>query len=249
MLGQRNAALYGAAPEVSVAREAVPGAEEAEPAPDRMHPVRRPGAVDMRPDRDRYVHVVKPAFDRAVALVALMAAVPLMASAAVAIRLTMGSGVIFVQTRVGKDGRLFRIYKFRTMRPDRRRRDVAVAVERRRTHKHPDDPRLTPVGRFLRKWSLDEVPQFVNVLLGDMSLVGPRPEMVEIVARYEGWQHGRHVVKPGLTGLWQISDRGDLLMHECVERDIEYISRLSWRTDLAIVVRTPAAMVGRRRGY
>jgi lipopolysaccharide/colanic/teichoic acid biosynthesis glycosyltransferase len=205
--------------------------------------------VVIRLNEGLYLQVVKPAVDRIMALAALVVAAPFMAVIALAIRLTMGRGVVFVQTRVGKDGRPFVMYKFRTMRPDRRRHSLTVPVDRRKTHKHPNDPRLTAVGRFLRKWSLDELPQFLNVARGDMSLVGPRPEMVDIVDRYEPWQDRRHAVKPGLTGLWQISDRGDLLMHECVERDIEYIKRLSWRTDLSILLRTPAAMLGSRRGF
>jgi lipopolysaccharide/colanic/teichoic acid biosynthesis glycosyltransferase len=158
--------------------------------------------------------------------------------------------VILRQERVGKSGAVFTIYKFRTMEPDRRLHDVAgFGEERRLTHKHPNDPRLTPVGRFLRKWSLDELPQFWNVVRGEMSLVGPRPELPKIVAGYEPWQHARHWVKPGITGLWQISERGDRVMHECTETDLVYLDEISLTTDLKIMVLTPLAALGLRRGY
>lgn len=193
--------------------------------------------------------MVKPTVDRVLAGALLACSVPILATAAVAVRITMGRGVIYTQPRVGQDGRLFHIYKFRTMHDDRRHEAQAVPVDQRYTHKHPNDPRVTPVGRVLRKWSVDELPQLVNVLLGEMSLVGPRPELVSIVDRYEDWQRERHAVRPGLTGLWQVSERGDRLMHECVELDLEYIRRLSWRTDIEILARTPAAALGHRRGF
>jgi len=102
------------------------------------------------------------------------------------------------------------IYKFRTMRPDRRQAVLPYSgPDRRVCHETDNDPRHTPLGRFLRKYSLDELPQLWNVLVGDMSLVGPRPELVEVVERYESWQRERHRVKPGLTGLWQVTCRGE----------------------------------------
>lgn len=199
--------------------------------------------------RGAYLKTVKPAVDRGLVLILLLCAVPAMAMIAAAIRLTMGNGVIYSQPRVGRNGQVFYIYKFRTMQPDRRGGTRPVEIDRRRTHKHPQDPRVTRVGRFLRKWSLDEIPQFWNVLRGDMSLVGPRPEMVTIVEGYEPWQHARHLVKPGVTGLWQVSERGGLLMHECVALDIEYVRQLSWHTDLRILMSTPSAALGRRKGF
>jgi lipopolysaccharide/colanic/teichoic acid biosynthesis glycosyltransferase len=171
-------------------------------------------------------------------------------AAAAVIRRTMGAPVILRQERVGKAGAVFTIYKFRTMQPDRRVRDLpGFGDERRQTHKHPNDPRLTPVGRFLRKWSLDELPQFWNVVRGEMSLVGPRPEMPKIVAGYEPWQHARHWVKPGITGLWQISERGERMMHECTETDLVYLDEISLKTDVKIMVLTPLAALGLKRGY
>jgi lipopolysaccharide/colanic/teichoic acid biosynthesis glycosyltransferase len=121
--------------------------------------------------------------------------------------------------------------------------------ERRLTHKHPNDPRLTGVGRFLRTWSLDEIPQLWNVCLGHMSLVGPRPEMIAVVKRYDPWQHNRHIVKPGITGLWQVSARGDGPMEAFTHLDLEYIDRLGFVTDLKILLLTIPVACGRRKGY
>lgn len=200
-----------------------------------------------------YEHFVKPVIDRLVALLLCTALAPVMLAVGIAVAVRLGSPVLLRQPRVGKGGREFRVYKFRTMTPDRRT-GADDAGEwggecRRISHKSPDDPRLVPLGRFLRAWSLDELPQLFNVLLGDMSLVGPRPEMVAIVSRYEDWQHQRHVVKPGMTGLWQISERGNGLMHERTDVDLEYVQRVSLRTDLKILLFTIPAALGMHKGY
>ncbi len=192
---------------------------------------------------------MKPVVDRVAGAVLLVVATPLLAAAAAAVWATMGRPVVFVQERVGRHGRRFTMYKFRTMRPDRRRAPQPVGDDRRKTHKSADDPRLTPVGAFLRRWSLDELPQLWNVVNGTMSLVGPRPELPEIVATYEPWQHARHAVKPGLTGLWQVSARGDQMMHEATGLDLEYLERLSFRTDARILLHTLPAALGRRPGF
>ncbi len=197
--------------------------------------------------RGVYVRLVKPAFDRVVGFCTFVVLAPLTVVVALAVRISLGSPVIFRQRRVGRDGEEFDVYKFRTMRRDRRRQQAPVAQDRRENHKSDEDPRHTRVGRFLRKWSLDELPQFWNVVCGDMSLVGPRPELVEIVARYEPWQHLRHVVKPGLTGLWQISSRGAGMMHLHTDIDLEYIEKMSLVTDVKILVLTIPATL-RRRG-
>jgi lipopolysaccharide/colanic/teichoic acid biosynthesis glycosyltransferase len=162
---------------------------------------------------------------------------------------TMGRPAVFKQVRVGRFGREFTVYKFRTMSADRRAGGSGVVdVDRRVNHKSDADPRHTEFGRFLRKWSLDEVPQFWNVALGDMSMVGPRPELPSIVERYEPWQHARHEVKPGLTGSWQVSARGDAPMHEATDIDIDYVDNVTFMQDLSIVARTPAAALGSHKG-
>jgi lipopolysaccharide/colanic/teichoic acid biosynthesis glycosyltransferase len=120
---------------------------------------------------------------------------------------------------------------------------------RRRTHKTPHDPRHTPLGRFLRRYSLDELPQLLNVVRGDLSLVGPRPELPEVVETYAPWQHTRHQVKPGLTGLWQVTERQQHVpMHLHVATDLQYIDQLSPLTDLRILLRTPMVVLGRGQG-
>jgi lipopolysaccharide/colanic/teichoic acid biosynthesis glycosyltransferase len=157
--------------------------------------------------------------------------------------------VLFRQRRVGRRGPNFTVLKFRTMRHE------APAGARQgpcpdHGHKCPNDPRHTRTGKLLRKLSLDEIPQLVNVLRGEMSLVGPRPELPEIVARYEPWQHERHQVKPGLTGLWQVTERGNgKLMWQSTTPDVVYARTISLRTDLSILARTLPALLGKNRGH
>ena len=199
---------------------------------------------------DPYERLVKPVIDRTAGLLLLLVALPIMIPCAIAVTMSLGRPVLLRQRRIGHHGQPFTIYKFRTMRPSRRAaRMPYVGPERRRTHKHPNDPRLTRLGRFLRTWSLDELPQLINVVRGEMSLVGPRPEMVEIVDRYEVWQHRRHEVKPGITGLWQVSARGDAPMHELTAIDLEYLDKVSAWTDLRILLMTVPAAFGLRRGF
>ncbi len=197
--------------------------------------------------RTRYEVWVKPIIDRLFATALLVLALPVLTLCALAIRVNMGPGVLLRQVRVGHLGRVFTLYKFRTMNADRRTDGVPFAgADRRVSHKTPDDPRITPLGRFLRKWSLDELPQLWNVILGDMSLVGPRPELPEIVVGYEPWQHRRHAAKPGLTGSWQVSLRGSSPLHECTDIDIDYVENLRFAEDLKILVMTPTAVLSRR---
>ena len=198
-----------------------------------------------------YERWCKPALDRVLALVFLVVLSPIILLVAVLVKISLGSPVLLRQQRVGRDGKVFDLHKFRTMHADRRRTVLGTAYDggdRRRTHKHPNDPRLTLVGRTLRKWSLDELPQLLDVLGGKLSMVGPRPELVSIVDNYEPWQHARHAVKPGLTGLWQVTARGDGEMHEHTDLDIEYAQRVTFRNDLMIMVRTVPAILA-HKGY
>lgn len=206
-------------------------------------------AVDVR--RTVYNTAFKPLTDRVIAAAMLAVLAPVMLTIALAIRIQMGNPILFRQRRVGLGGEEFDVLKFRTMRPDRRRgqRPYPGTTDRRKIHKTDEDPRHTPLGRFLRKWSLDELPQLINVMRGEMSLVGPRPELVEIVARYEADEvHQRHAVMPGITGLWQISARGDGLMHHNPELDLVYVERQSFLVDTQILFRTPLAALGRGKG-
>ncbi|MBT8216923.1 MAG: sugar transferase [Acidimicrobiia bacterium] len=194
---------------------------------------------------------MKGLIDRVVGLVLAVLTLPIVIPVAIAVFIDLGLPVFLRQERVGINGKVFKVVKFRSMEPDRR--DQAprsfVGTDRRVNHKSEDDPRLTPVGRFIRKWSLDELPQLWNVVMGQMSLVGPRPEMVQIVDRYEPWQHARHQVKPGVTGLWQISARGELPMHEATHIDLEYVDTISFSTDLRILAKTLPAALGSRTGH
>lgn len=197
-----------------------------------------------------YLRRLKPLLDFVGALVLLLLTLPITVACAVAVYVSMGGPVILRQQRVGRFGRVFTVYKFRTMQPDRRQYDVRfTGPERRTSHKREDDPRITSVGRFLRKWSLDELPQWLNVLRGEMSLVGPRPELPKIVAGYERWQHRRHVVRPGITGLWQVSERSDRPLHECTHLDLEYVERASLALDVELLLRTPLSALGRGKGF
>jgi lipopolysaccharide/colanic/teichoic acid biosynthesis glycosyltransferase len=199
-----------------------------------------------------YARYGKRILDLLLAGTALLVALPVLALAALAVRLTMGRPIMFHQERIGLDGRLITVLKLRTMKPDRRRsrmRSRYQGEERRRTHKTAEHPLLTPVGRFLRKYSIDELPQIFNVLRGEMTIVGPRPELAIVVEHYEPWQYARLLVRPGLTGLWQITARGDGgLMHERVDLDVEYLSQVGLRTDLRIIAQTPQAMLGDHKG-
>jgi lipopolysaccharide/colanic/teichoic acid biosynthesis glycosyltransferase len=194
-----------------------------------------------------YVRTWKPCFDRVLAVFLLIAATPVMALVALIVRVSLGPGVIFRQQRIGMHGGPFDVLKFRTMLPDRRRADVPISFpDRRCTHKSGADPRHTPVGRFLRRWSLDELPQLFNVARGQMSLIGPRPELPSVVARYQPWQHERHDVKPGLTGLWQVRARGEGPMELRTDLDIEYVRGVSFALDVRILMATATAFATKR---
>jgi exopolysaccharide biosynthesis polyprenyl glycosylphosphotransferase len=191
------------------------------------------------PNRFRYADGLKRAIDLAGAALLLLLLAPFLLAVAVAIRLDSPGPAIFRQRRVGRGGRQFTVYKFRTMTHAQGEGLVRFAgADGRLLHKVPDDPRITDLGRVLRRTSIDELPQLINVLRGEMSLVGPRPELPEIVAGYAPWQHRRHLVRPGLTGWWQVHARSELQMHENTELDLYYVDHLSFRLDLRILVET-----------
>ena len=190
--------------------------------------------------------MMKPVVDIVGTAMLLLLLLPVMLAVALVVRVQLGKRVIYRQERMGRHGKPFVMYKFRTMLPDRRGAQVPFAgIDRRVCHKRDDDPRHTPFGRFLRRSSLDELPQLWNVMKGDMSLVGPRPELPHVVARYQPWQHQRHRVKPGLTGFWQISERAGGLAYESVHLDIQYVHQLSLWTDVRVLVRTLPVTVRR----
>jgi exopolysaccharide biosynthesis polyprenyl glycosylphosphotransferase len=185
--------------------------------------------------------VVKDLFDRSVAALALMTLSPLMLTIAAAIRLFDDGPALFTQTRVGKDGKPFKIYKFRTMVVDAESRlaEVQQANEFDSVlFKIRKDPRVTAIGTRLRKWSLDELPQLINVFRGEMSLVGPRPALPDEAELYADHVRRRLVVKPGLTGMWQVSGRSDLSWDESVRLDLRYVENWSFALDLQIIWKT-----------
>jgi exopolysaccharide biosynthesis polyprenyl glycosylphosphotransferase len=196
--------------------------------------------------------VVKAVFDRVGAGLLLVAAAPLLVFVACTVRADSAGPVLFRQIRVGKDGRRFVMYKFRTMGTDADRRlaelrhlNEATAV----LFKMRDDPRVTRVGRWLRRFSLDELPQLFNVLRGDMSLVGPRPPLPEEVAAYPEDARRRLAVRPGMTGLWQVSGRADLPWEEAVRLDLRYVENWTLSLDLVILLRTLTAVARASGAY
>jgi len=192
-----------------------------------------------RPASSPLYEAARRVLDVAGALALLVPALPLLALGAALIRLTSPGPVLFCQQRVGLGGRPFSIHKLRTMHADA----PAQAPHPRRR----DDPRITRVGRLLRRLSIDELPQLWNVLRGEMSLVGPRPEMPFVVAGYDPIQRQRLSVKPGLTGLWQISADRAFQIHDNVHYDLYYVENRSLSLDAAIVLMTPLALLARHR--
>ena len=184
---------------------------------------------------------LKRILDVLVSFVGMISSLPLWLAIAAAIKMESNGKVFFAHERVGKDGRMFMMFKFRTMYEGADRYDTAP--------NKLDDPRITRVGKILRRTSLDEMPQLLNVLKGDMSLIGPRPEMSFIVKNYKPWQRKRIKVRPGITGLWQVVGRKDLPLYKNLEYDFYYIRNRSMLLDLIILLRTIPAVFTRRGAY
>jgi len=196
--------------------------------------------------------VVKRIFDLVIATATLLLLWPVMLIIAIAIKLDSPGPAILKQERVGENGRIFTVYKFRSMvqDADKMLNDVIQRTDDGGIiHKRPDDPRITRVGRFIRRTSLDELPQLFNVVKGDMSMVGPRPELPFIVENYESWQHKRFAVQPGITGWWQINGRSDKPMHMHTEDDLYYISHYSPLLDLQILFKTVGVVLRGKGAY
>ncbi len=191
--------------------------------------------------------VVKGALDRTAAGLALLVLAPAFAAIAVAIRVTDAGPVFFRQTRVGKDNGTFRVWKFRTMVADAESRKAELVALNESgggvLFKMRRDPRVTKVGNWLRRWSLDELPQLINVMTGEMSLVGPRPALPAETEKYGHDMQRRLKVKPGITGLWQVSGRSDLPYDEAVRLDVRYVENWSVALDLQILWKTAFAVL------
>jgi lipopolysaccharide/colanic/teichoic acid biosynthesis glycosyltransferase len=206
-----------------------------------MNPLSDDQALIYRPNIARYR--IRRAVDIVVAALMLVATAPIMAAACIAILIEDGGPVFFTQRRAGRYERTFTIYKLRTMRKE--------MCEDRPSPTHGADQRVTAVGRFLRKASIDELPQLFNVLRGDMTTIGPRPEMPMIVRNYERWQHLRHLVTPGITCIWQATCRSRIPLNhpDATALDIDYIKRASPKLDGALLIQTFLSVVIQRGAY
>jgi exopolysaccharide biosynthesis polyprenyl glycosylphosphotransferase len=199
-----------------------------------------------RPELHGVRRLTKEATDRIAAVAGLFLLAPVLIGLALAVKLSGPGPVLYRQERVGRDGAPFQMLKFRSMviGADRMVPRLTEANNGNEVlFKVRDDPRVTPVGRILRRYSLDELPQLLNVLRGEMSLVGPRPPLPDEVARYGLDMHRRFLVKPGLTGLWQISGRSDLPWEDCVRMDLRYVENWSLALDLLILWKTFGAVL------
>ena len=218
-----------------------------------LHPVDGLPLIHVKmPEFEGGRHSLKRAMDIAVATLALIPIAVATPFIALAIRATSDGPVFFRQTRIGRDGREFGMVKFRTMRVGADSELAALRAQNEGSgllFKLKQDPRITRVGGFLRKYSLDELPQFWNVLRGDMSVVGPRPPLPSEVREYDGKVYRRLFIKPGITGLWQVSGRSDLSWEESVRLDLRYVENWSVMSDLMIMWRTAKVMISPSGAY
>ena len=189
--------------------------------------------------------VTKRILDLTLSIVGLIIISPLLLIVAVVIKLRDRGSIFYTQKRIGKNNKEFKVYKFRTMHEGSHGQRAQIMAETNkdlRLAKDPQDPRVTKPGVFLRRWSIDEIPQIINVLKGEMSLVGPRPPLAEEVNQYEKSETRRLLVKPGLTGLWQVSGRSELDWEDAVRLDLYYVENWSLTLDILIIIRTAAAV-------
>ncbi len=199
-----------------------------------------------------FYEVSKRGLDLVGAVAGLLLAAPLMLMAIIATKLDTPGPVFFRHVRLGKNGKPFAMLKFRSMYQDAAVMQTAMVADNDipgPVFKIRSDPRVTPTGKFIRKYSLDELPPLWHVLTGDMSLVGPRPPVPEEVGRYEPWQRERLAVKPGLTCIWQVSGRSDVPFDEWVRMDIEYVRTRNMWQDLRLLLRTVPAVITGRGAY
>lgn len=221
------------------------------------HGLTREQPLDRSAGEPLWQAIARRAFDIVLAGAIVLALSPLLIALAIAIRLDSPGPAFFRQRRVGYKEREFTLFKFRSMRVDadpRGHREYVTALiqgrnadgGRKDLYKLAVDDRITPVGRWIRRWSLDELPQLFNVIAGDMALVGPRPAIAYEVAEYPSWYLDRFAVKPGLTGLWQVSGRNERTYEEMVRLDIEYAEKRSLLLDLSILAKTPLTVLARR---
>lgn len=208
-------------------------------------------AVKVRPRLVVY-RIQKRFLDIMGAAFLILAFLPLFALIALLVKATSRGPIFYVSQRVGLGGKVFNFYKFRSMYIDADKRRAELEANNEKDgpiFKMKRDPRITPLGRILRKFSLDELPQIFSVLNGDMSLVGPRPPLVQEVERYSDFELERLAIRPGLTCYWQIMGRSDLSFEEWMRLDHRYMREMSFWNDLAILVKTPAAVIAGKGAY
>jgi len=196
--------------------------------------------------------IVKRAVDIFGALLGIIAALPILLLTALLIKFNSPGGIFFVQERNGFKGKTFKMFKFRSMVDDAEKLiDSFESMNEASGHmfKIKEDPRITPVGKIIRKTSIDELPQLCNMLKGDMSIVGPRPPIPREVVKYDAWHDLRLSVKPGLTGLWQVSGRNEIGFEEMVRLDLKYIRERSLLYDLKIILKTIPVILGDSKAY
>jgi lipopolysaccharide/colanic/teichoic acid biosynthesis glycosyltransferase len=243
--------------EVQIDGTAGSGAGRAEPTAVTTDLVVIPGTPDVRSDRGlthakAWERFVKRAIDVVGGVLLIVLLAPILVVTAIAIRVSSRGPMLFVQVRVGKGGRTFRMLKFRSMRRqahDDRDHVIHLNEVSGPVFKIRDDPRLTRVGRLIRKLSIDELPQLMNVIAGQMSLVGPRPPLPEEYATYDPRARRRLSVRPGLTCIWQVSGRSDLDFRRWVDMDLEYIDTWSFGQDLKLLLLTIPAVLSGRGAY
>jgi len=201
-------------------------------------------------NRSLFYRFSKRLIDVAGSVALLVVLSPLLLLTLLVLMVTTRGRPIFVQTRIGHRGRRFPMLKFRTMHLNADKIQAAVQNEKDGPiFKNRRDPRITRIGRILRKTSIDEMPQLLNVLAGHMSLVGPRPPVEKEVRKYEPWQHRRLAVKPGITCLWQVSGRSEIGFQDWVRMDLWYLNHQSLRTDLQLLLKTPLSVISCRGAY
>lgn len=228
----------------------LPAADRPDGAPCVQVAAVAPSATaDARGDQRRRPHPGKAWFDALAGLVLAVVVLPLVLMTGLLILAVDGRPVLFSQTRVGRDGRAFRIWKLRTMRRTPGALEVDAGLQRLQPAKGRGDPRVTPLGRWLRRFSIDELPQLWNVLRGEMSLVGPRPLLPDEVTQVADPDRCRFHVRPGMTGLWQVSGRADLPLAEGARLDRYYVENWSAALDVAVLCRTAGAVLGGRGAY